>query len=94
MAAIMTNIAGLNGGTVFLLKVNIRLVICEQRMMNSEFWAAVLLCIEKKKLKNTKLNGPPPIPRNEDKTPSKPPTVRQTPILFTRCVAIRDLKTV
>lgn len=62
-----------NSGTVFVTIVLIRLVICENRMMYSEFCAAVLVSIEKKKNRTTRLIGPPPIPRKEEQIPSATP---------------------
>lgn len=45
-------------------------------MIRIELVAAVLLSIEKKYAKTAKLNGPPPMPRNDDIKPStKPATV-------------------
>ena len=62
-----------NSGTVLVTIVLIRLVICENRMIYREFCAAVLVSIEKKKNKTTRLIGPPPIPRKEEQIPNATP---------------------
>ena len=41
--------------------------ICENIMIKREFWAAVFVSMEKKKERKTRLKGPPPIPRKEEK---------------------------
>ena len=56
-------------GTEAEASVNIKLAVWAKKIIYNEFKAAVLVFIEKKKYKITKLIGPPPIPRNEEKIP-------------------------
>ena len=72
-ATISIRSPAVNSGTVFVTIVLIRLVICENRMIYREFCAAVLVSIEKKKNRTTRLIGPPPIPRKEEQIPSATP---------------------
>ena len=45
----------------------------ENRMIYREFSAAVLVSMEKKMNSTTRLIGPPPMPRNEEKIPKTRP---------------------
>ena len=60
-------------GTDLVITVWIRLVACEKKIMNNEFWAACLVNMEKKNWRTTILIGPPPIPKNDDKKPNPLP---------------------
>ena len=63
-------------------------------MMYSEFCAAVLVSMEKKKYSTTRLMGPPPMPRNEDMTPRERPISTQATGFLTSMVRMRLLLTV
>ena len=59
-------------------------VICENKIIYKEFCAASFVCIVKKKYSTTKLIGPPPMPKKEEKIPNIIPMNRQAKILRTR----------
>ena len=71
---IARNIPKWSSGIYPEIKELSRLAICEKKIIYKEFSAASLLVIEKKKNSATRLTGPPPIPRKEDKFPRTTPT--------------------
>mgnify|MGYP000730187739 CR=1 FL=1 len=62
--------------------------ICENIMIKREFWAAVFVSMEKNKERKTRLKGPPPIPRKEERRPRIIPMIMHTTGCVMRWVRI------
>lgn len=65
-------------GTLLVTKEDRRLASWEKKITYREFSAATLVVIEKKKNKITRLIGPPPIPKKDERIPRKTPMHTQT----------------
>ena len=89
-STISTKVIGVNDGTLWEIRVEANDVNCENKIIYKELAAAVLVSIEKKKYKTTRLIGPPPIPKNDDITPRTQPITAHTKVLFTTRVLIFD----
>ena len=58
------------------------------KIIKCEFGTASFVVIEKKKNRNNRLNGPPPIPRKLDSSPSKSPIIIERLLYYERQLAL------